>query len=235
MSSCFMISKTLLAVVYCCPLEILGAHHFQYASRFVSTLAKFEPGHPYQLIVVSNGGQPSEQVCQLFGDFNPKFIVHSDAGYDIGAYQAAAQQVECDLMVFLGGSTYIRGAGWAKRIVESYEKHGQQLYGTMANTGDERFAVHAHIRTTGFWIPPALFNQHPTKVNSPDQRYPFEHGYNCLTQWIVRQNKRALIVTWDNEYDLPLWGAIPNGFHQGDQGGMLFGDRLSEPPFFSPP
>jgi len=44
---------------------------------------------------------------------------------DIGGYQLAARMIPADLMVFLGGTTYIKGQKWLERIVEAYEKHGR--------------------------------------------------------------------------------------------------------------
>ena len=230
-----MISRPTLAVMYCCPTEYFGAQHFNYAQRFAKTMEQFDPGFDFTFVVVSNGGAPSEAVCQTFGQFAPHFLVHDDSGMDIGAYQIAAQSASCDLMLFFGGSTYIRGNNWARRVMESYEKHGNALYGVMGHTGDDRFNVFPHIRTTGFWCPPSLMNTYPLRIRMSEQRYPFEHGHNCLTQWVRRQGLKALVVTWDHEYEQDMWGAIPGGYHNGTQFGMLFGDRLSEPPFHPTP
>jgi hypothetical protein len=221
----------IVAVVYVCPVARLGAQHFDYAARFVATWLQNPPEYAHSLFVVSNGGPPDAQTRALFALLNANFIEHDDSGFDIGAYQCAARQVQADLMVFLGGSTYLRGPGWLNRAVSAFLKHGQGLYGVMGHTGDMRFNVQPHIRTTGFWMPPALMNRYPTVVRTPEARYPFEHGPNCLTTWVERQNLRAWVVTWTDEYKMPEWGTIPNGYHVGDQSAMLMGDRLSEPPY----
>jgi hypothetical protein len=220
-----------VAIAYCCPVESFGFQHFTYAARFADSLRQFSPESDYRLAVVSNGGDPSSDVKELFRNLDPQFIIHDDTGMDIGAYQVAAQTIAADLMVFFGGSSYIRGKGWCRRVVEAYKKRGNALYGVMACGGNAQFGVYPHIRTTGFWMPRALFNQYPTQVRSTEQRYPFEHGENCLTQWVQNQGMKAYVVTWQSEYEPNDWHAIPGGYHNGNQHGLLFGDRMSEPPF----
>jgi hypothetical protein len=138
-------------------------------------------------------------------------------------------------MVFCGGSTYTRGPNWLDRIVKSYEKHGEAIYGVMGNTGNLTCDVWPHIRTTGFWMSPRLMNSYPEKIKTDDRRYPAEHGRNCFTQWFRDHGYNAYVVTWDNEYPPELWHTIPNGFHKGDQAGLILGDRLTEPPFHPTP
>lgn len=220
-----------IAVVYCCPIGALGDHHFQSACHFVATWMQFDPGYPHTLYVVSNGGPPESKVQALFAMLNAKFIVHDDSGFDIGAFQFAARTVEADLMVFLGGSTYIRGKNWLRRVAESFQGRGPTLFGVMGHTGDSRFNVLPHIRTTGFWMPPKLLNEYPVAIVANSQRYPFEHGENCLTQWVHRRGLKSYVVTWDQEYEQSQWGQITNGYHNGDQSAMMLGDRLSAPPF----
>ena len=232
--NCFLIQepKVNIAVVYCCPVESVGPQYPGYASEFAASMAEHEPGYPYQLVVVSNGGPPSEAIKTVFEPFNPLYLIHDNRGYDLGAYQLAAQQVPCDLMVFCGSSAYVRGPGWMRRIAESFLKHGYALYGTMVNTGDPATDVHPHIRTTCFWCPPELFNLYPVKVLTPYQRYPFEHGYDNLTMYLQKLGLATLMVAWDREYDFPEWRSIPNGFHAGDQSGLILGDRISRPPYW---
>lgn len=212
-----------------------GDRHLQYAWRFLQSYHANPPDWPHETIVVCNGGQPDD-TFHLFSTLpNFRVFIHDDSGYDIGAYQAVSKQSNADLMVFCGGSTYCRGKGWLKRMVESFVRHGPALYGCTANQGVTNLGVYPHIRTTGFWMPPALFNQYPMKVTEPQQRYPFEHGKDCLTSWIKARRMRAYMVTWWGEYEWPNWDAVPNGFHREKQEGLLLGDRLTCPPFFPYP
>ena len=156
-------------------------------------------------------------------------LPYDNAGYDIGAYQWAAQNTHADLMLCLTASTYFNGrSGWLKRVVDSYLKYGDQLYGTMGHCGDPRDAINRHIRSTAFWITPGLILKYPIRVKEFNQRYEFEHRKNCLTEWIIAQGKMAIVVTWDGEYEWGHWNDFPNGYFRGDQSNVMIGDHVTE-------
>lgn len=217
---------------------VYGGHHFENAARFVASYNLNPPGSNHRLVIVSNGGPPSiEMRCLLDALGHPyEVYIHDNSGYDIGAFQAAARAYPCEMMVFFGTTAYLRRPNWLARMEEAFAKHGNAcLYGSTANQGDARVNVYPHIRTTGFWLSPAIMNMHPLRVTSPEQRYPFEHGPQCLTQWCRDMGYRAFMVTWDAEVEFPMWDAIPNGFHQGDQSALIVGDRLTCPPYYPHP
>ena len=81
----------------------------------------------------------------------------------------------------------------------------------------------------------ALLNAYPMIVSNPGQRYPFEHGPGCLTSWCYSRGLQVWVVAWSGEYQLTNCNQIPNGYHSGDQSGLLCGDRNTEPPFFPIP
>lgn len=72
-------------------------------------------------------------------------------------------------------------------------------------------------------------------VTRPEQRYPFEHGSNNLTQWVRNQNLRAYVVDADNSWEYPHWNDGPQGYHRGSQQALLIGDRLTQPPYYHVP
>lgn len=169
----------------------------------------------------------------VFEGLHYQTIQHDNTGWDIGAFQKAARSVPCDLMVFLGSSAYIRVEGWLKRMVEAYQLHGNAQYGATGNRGNG--PVHPHIRTTGFWMEPDLMNAYPVRVVRPEQRYPFEHGSGCFTDWVTSLGLESWVVSTTGEYLWPDWDLFPNGYHRGDQSTMLVGDRLTAPPFYHVP
>lgn len=208
----------------------------QLANRFIQTYTQHPPGYPHQTALVCNGSLNTQKVGEMFAPLPAhRIIAHDNSGKDIGAYQKAAREVPCELMVFFGASTYFRRPGWLKRMVESYQKHGVTLYGSTANRGAPSLHVYPHIRTTAFWTTPALFNEYPVKVVRDDQRYPFEHGRNCFTDWVARNGMVPLVVSWIGEHPWEQWDAVPNGYHQGDQSNVLVGDRLTCPPYWHTP
>lgn len=225
-----------IIVVYVFPVQ--GERYFDEACRFVSSYNHNDAGQEHRLIIVANGGPPTVDMRALTDTLNhdAEYMVHDDSGWDIGAFQAAARNFPCDFMVFLGGTAYLRRPGWLRRMAEAFAAHGNAaIYGSTANCGDHAHGVFPHIRTTGFFMAPVLMNMYPFRVTQPSQRYPFEHGANCLTQWCRNQGYPAYMVTHTGEYEWPAWDMIPNGFQRGDQSDLLVGDRLTAPPYYHTP
>ena len=217
-----------VVVVYVYPT--MGGDHDTYARRFADSYRRFRSAVPHQLVVVSNGGRPTGQMQKVFKGLEPSWLIHDDSGWDIGAYRKAAREIPCDLMVFFGGSSHLRGARWLDRIVESFQQHGEAIYGAMGSLGHN-----IHIRTTAFWLPPSLLNQYPYKTtNDRVSRYDFEHGKHGLTMWTLSRGLKAWMVTWKGCYQPCQWDDIPNGFHQGDQSALIAWDRLADPPYHVP-
>lgn len=207
-----------------------------YAERFVGSYCANPPMRDHQMIVVSNGGPPNALAVEQFSNIGgTMFLRHDNSGQDIGAYQMAAMKVPCDLMVFFGASAYFRRPGWLRRMVSAYQCYGEGLYGCTGNQGDVRFNVWPHVRTTGFWCNPKLLNEHPLRVSDNNQRYPFEHGEDGLTSWVLSKKLPALIVGWNQVAPLHQCDAMPGTFHKGNQENVLVGDRLTHPPFYHCP
>lgn len=218
-----------ICIVYIYPSTLNGASD-DYVARFLNSYTNNPTNIDHESIVVLNGGKPNSELRCMFSPLrNMRFFEHDDSGWDNGAYQHVAREVDCDMMVFLGTSIWIKGPGWLERMVSAFVKHGDHLYGVMGNQGMGH--VHPHIRTTGFWMRPGLLNAYPMIVTQLSQRYPFEHGPNCLTRFVWNQGRKAFVVTWTGEYEYPNWDSIPNGYHRGNQSALLMGDRVSDPPF----
>jgi hypothetical protein len=212
----------------------MGGEHDGYASRFAESYCNHPAGYPHELIIVSNGGSPTATMQQKFDGIPHRFMEHDDSGFDIGAFQAAAKaNPRFDLMLFIGGPSYVKREGWLARYVEATLKHGPGLYGSMGNTGVPEQFVWPHLRTTGFALSPELLNGYPNTVRSAQERYPFEHGQRSLTQWVVSLGLPVKVVTFSAEYDVSQGNEIPDGFHRGDQSGLLVRDRLCDPPYYA--
>lgn len=221
-----------IEIVYVFPFAGKNGY-LELANRFLNTYHTFTPGVDHGTIIACNGSKADDETQYLFGSLpGVKFMEHDNSGYDIGAFQKAAATYDADLMVFFGASGYLKCVGWLARMVEAFQIHGDTLYGTMGNRGVVPAGVHPHIRTTGFWLSPALFRKYPIKVNRPDLRYPFEHGPQCLTSWVYGRGKIPWVVAYDGEYQMADWDRVPNGYHNGDQSNLLTGDRMTAPPFY---
>jgi hypothetical protein len=231
-NSCFIINQPKVAAVYVFPTGQHPAHSMA-AHKFATKVQLCPAGLDHELIIVFNGPAPVESEKDLFNGLPCLRSVQSDdRAYDISAYQDAAQQTDSDLMIFIGGNTYPTRPDWAKKCFEIWQQYGDGIYGAMGNQGDDRVNVTPHIRTTGFWMPRKLFNAYPVKVERPDQRYPFEHGKESLTQWVRKQGLPAMVAGWHDVRDVLVADTLPNGFHAGNQSNLIFKDRLCEPPYF---
>lgn len=223
-----------VSIVYIFPATA-GEQHVQWALRFVKSYNENPPAIDHQTIVVLNAAKITSEIRCMFASLrNVTFLERDGSAMDIGGYQEAARKFPCDLMVFFGGSTYFKGAGWLLRMLQAFIKHGNALYGCMGNKGETYpRRVFPHLRTTAFWLPPDLMNRYPRRITRNDQRYGFEHGPDCLTSWIKGRGMKAWLVTWMGEYLEPDWDSVPNGFHRGNQSALLCGDRLCEPPYYA--
>lgn len=206
------------------------------AEQFVTSYLLNDPMIEHSTTIVCNGAPPSHDTKGMFASMpGLKFLVGDNRGYDISAFQQASAQSSADMIVFFGASAYVKGCGWLFRMAQAFAKHGEAQYGCMGNRGVPHVNVYPHLRTTGIWCSPKLFNDYPMKVTDPSQRFPFEHGPQCFTMWCKNQGLKNWVVTHSSEWLWDHWDMIPNGFHQGDQSDLLSGDRLCRPPYHHSP
>lgn len=205
-----------------------------YLERFIDSYHRNPPGTKHETVIVLNGTGTTVELSCMFSSF-PKccFLEHDNSGYDIGAFQFAARTFPCDMMVFFGASTFYLRPSWLARMESVYKKYGIAQYGAMGSGAEPSYNVWPHIRTTAFWMPPQLMNEYPKRVISASDRHPFEHGNNCLTEWLRKRGVLSWEVTWCKELLVNDWGSDPNGFHRGNQSSLLAGDRMCEPPYYS--
>ncbi len=216
-------SNLSVEIVYCWP-QVVAASYRDLAERFVTSCLTYPAMLDHSTTIVSNGAPSDAEIRGLFSMMpNVKFIQGSNAAYDISAFQEASAQSGADLIVFFGASGYVRKPGWLVQMAAAFKRHGPTQYGSMANRGDNGCSVHPHLRTTGFWTTPHLFNSYPTKATNPSMRYPIEHGPGCFTDWITSQGLRSWLVTKGGEFLWHEWDEPPRVDY-------LTGDRLINEP-----
>ena len=177
----------------------------------------------HRLHVVFNGSEPSAENLALFDGLDIESHRHDNTGWDIGAFQTAALEIDCDLIVCLGTNSHFKRAGWLRRMIESVEAHGDGLYGSSAS-----YERDPHIRTTAFWCDPMLIRAYPKPVRTFDDRYEFEASPSSITRLAEHVGLGCWFVTWDGEYPKPEWRTPPNIFRRGDQSNSLVFDRYFE-------
>jgi hypothetical protein len=218
-----------IVIVYIYPLD--GQEGFDLkANRFIDSYLRNPPGLAHDTVIVCNGGPAYYAVEHRFSYLpNVQLLENNNRGKDIGGYLAAAKKVPADLMVFFGACSYFRKPEWLVPVLRSYFRKGNTLYGATSHPGEGNH-IHPHIRTTGFWLKPELLTQYCPDGIDNDRRYELEHGQTCLTNWFRNHGMTPWVVTYGGEYRVEQSREIPNGYHNGDQSNVLFGDRLTEPP-----
>jgi SAM-dependent methyltransferase len=212
-------AKSAVAVVYVYP--IVGDAAFDAnARRFVSTYRDCPPLHDHSLHVVCNGAAPSSENRAVFEGLDVEFHQHDNSGWDIGAFQTAAREIDCDVIVCLGATSYFKRGGWLKRMIEAVDSHGDGLYGASAS-----YERGPHIRTTAFWCEPMLIRAYPKRAVAAADRLEFESGDSSITRLAERIGLGCWMVTWEAECSKYGWRTPSNIFRRGNQRNSLVFDQ----------
>lgn len=161
-----------------------------------------ESEHTINVVINGGDGSMNDWFKPLFHPLPCRFMHHNNYGKDIGAYQFAADQMECDLMVCLGAPIHFHKAGWLDRIIMAYLENGPSVYGPWGFS-----TPRPHLRTTAFWLPPEFLNSYPRRVGDAD-RYGFEHGGESITLWVKKLGYEPMMVTWGGCYKMEEWHHI---------------------------
>lgn len=186
-----------VAVAYVYPL-VRSQTYFPLAQRFANTWRQF-PGH--SLHIIGNGGQPTPIDLRPFSGIDYTVHAYDNTGWDIGAFQWAAEHLPCDLLVCLGAPVHFHRPGWLAAMVDAFISEGPALYGCWAF-----LAPDWHVRTTAFWLPPQLLQSYPYQVvSSRPSRYDFEHGPHSLTRHVLDLGFECWMVSQTGYYPFAQW------------------------------
>lgn len=191
-----------VAIIYIFP-QVQIKTYYPLAHRFASTWRQFPPGRePYTLHVIGNGGDiPPIHQAAFNGIANCEFRFYNNVGWDIGAFQWAAETIPCDLLICLGAPVHFHRTGWLDRMVDAFLSNGPALYGCWAY-----LAPNWHVRTTCFWCPPQVIQSYPYAVSSAQKsRYDFEHGAHSITRHAISAGLECLMVTTDGVFPFSEW------------------------------
>lgn len=196
-----------------------GAMTMQWASRFAATFAEYPPEADYEMLLVCNGGPVATELGLLFAPFNHSFFPReNDPGWDITGYIDAARgpAADADLLVCFGETVFFHRPGWLKRLVHAQSRYGGGMYGFFSSN-----VVRAHMNTTGFAAHPRLLREYPRAIVTRGDRYEFEHGVNSFWRFVRSRGMPTKLVTWDGEWDPPMWRMPKNILWRGDQTNCL--------------
>lgn len=187
-------------VVYVYP-NVNARTYFGLADRFARTWLQNPPGYDCTLHVVHNGGPHPAPEMRPFDPIVHFDVIRSNLGWDIGAFQYAAEALSCDLLVCLGAPVHFHRGQWLESMVDAYINHGPALYGCWGY-----LYPNWHIRTTVFWCPPQLIQSYPYDIGSTRQsRYGFEHGPNSFTRHVMSAGFDTIMVTRKGCFPFSRW------------------------------
>lgn len=194
-----------IAVAYVFPLVNLRIY-YPLAQRFAKTYVQFPAGIEHELHVIHNGSLATDLEKRVFDGIPHTLHTRDNFGWDIGAYQYAALRLECDLLVCLGAPVHFYRPGWLERMTDTYVLEGPGYFGCWG------FRFPFHIRTTAFWLPPALLNSYPDLVGTARRsRYQFEHGPNSLARHTLQLGFEATVVSWKETWPHDRWDQAKTG------------------------
>ena len=204
-------------ITLCC-IHVPGdREHNAMEERLVRSYVANPPGVDHKTILICQGGDADSEMLKSWSQLQcVTRFVRSGEGRDIGGYIDAAEAVDTDVMLCMGGNATVRRSGWMKRMEDAWLKHGPGFYGSLTS-----YQIRPHFNTSGFWLSPKLMMSYPHRVVTKDDRYEFEHGAGALWLRAHRQGLPTKLVTWDGEYDLPDWRIPPNISCRGDQSNCL--------------
>lgn len=195
-------------------------YYWPWAMRFAFTYQTWGDNHPYPLIVVHCGGEPSELHKSLFRDIAADHVVYEGKGWDIGAHQYAAKLIDVDFLICAATPVYFWRHGFVQKMVEAREKYGEGLYGPMAS-----YEHRPHIRNCCWAFDSLVFNRYPHVIDTREKTFQAESGDLSITAWYESQGLPRIMVAADGCYDQPDWRKPANIFRRGDQSNCLVWDR----------
>lgn len=190
----------IIRVIYVFPM-VNSRLYNPMAARFAQTYKQFRPSIDHRITVVCNGTEPHPNQKTPFEGMPCDFHAHNNLGWDIGAFQWAADNIPCDLLVCLGAPVHFHQPGWLERMADAYVENGIGLYGCWAY-----LSPNWHVRTTAFWMPPQVLQSYPDYITSTKQsRYGFEHGPQSFTRYVLSAGLPCIMVTRDGCFPFDQW------------------------------
>lgn len=190
--------------------------------RFANSFVNYDSGCSHDLYICSSGGPLSDSSKEIFRNINyKKSITYTGGGWDIGAYQFCAKQLEnYDFVICLNSQAYIAYADWLESFKNAFKRHGVGIYGASSS-----FEVAPHIRTSCIAFSPRLINNYPLKVCCRYDACVFEHSPKNFSLWALKQGLPVMVVMRSGIYSLLESRRKPNIFRHGSQEELLINDR----------
>lgn len=193
------------------------------AQRWLESYLRYRPTMKHRLVVIERYADGDDS----FKPFATETVRYDGGGWDCGAWQFAAKNLNAELLVCFNSTTQIMGENWLERFTDAVDIYGPGLYGPMAS-----LEVAPHIRTPCMVFTPEVMNAYPGAVHDRQNTYQFESmgfpGILNISLWTRARGLPVRMVTWSGNYDLLDCRNPPNVFRSGDQSDLIVKDKHAE-------
>jgi hypothetical protein len=206
--------------------------------KFFNSYKQYTAGIDHELVTIIKGFKNESDLSNARAHWSNAPHTEfecSDDLFDLGAFTAAAKNVESDVIIVLNTFSRIENDGWLLNITRTYysaQKIG--IVGCSASLGKHRAngnfqkkGPNPHIRTNGFFMEKDLFLQIAGTMNfkTKESTLEFESGDQSLTNRLIKMGYRVLLVGRNGVgYEIDEW-AYSRTFALGNQQNLLVSDN----------
>lgn len=220
-------SKSRIAVLYNLvqrpsSAEPLPANWGEIINRFYQSYLSCDAGIAHDLIlVITNPNKPDVSYRDRFSNLRHDVIHYTGNGWDIGAYQDAAQYLtDYDVVMCLNSQAFPVKENWLLSFYREFSRYGTGVFGACSS-----FQIYPHIRTASIVTTPELLNSYPLRVRSRQEGCIFEHSSHNFSLWALGLGIPVGTVSTHGFTSLQDSRCLPNVFRKGDQSALLVEDR----------
>jgi hypothetical protein len=206
--------------------------------RFVASYRKFNAGAEHDLVIIFKGfrDQSDLQLGQAeFTELPHTPIYVDDENFDIGAYRAAAEQLQHTQLCFLNTSSEILSEYWLRKLVVNFEQPNVGLAGATGSY-ESLWALDAsfprfpniHVRSNAFIIRRDDVLRHfPRCVHDKKDAFLTESGPASVTRRFLEEGLSVIVVGRNGRGYPPQWWPQSETFRQGFQNNLLVHDNVT--------
>lgn len=208
--------------------------------RFIASYATCPPGIDHRLYVILKGFSSTADLNQarnaLSGIDHSEIFV-DDAGFDLTAYSAAADQVSESSVCFLNTNSQPLCKNWLAKLTIAFHLPGVELAGATGSFESLRsddpkstsFPTfpNVHLRSNALIIRRELFQAitEGLAIKDKTDAHLFESGPRSMTRQILQRGSRVLVVGRNGRGYAPNWWPFSDTFRLGQQSNLLVADN----------
>lgn len=207
--------------------------------NFLKSYQRHPSGAPEKRYVILKGFPDvasERRQTELFANQGFTALALPDAGYDIGAYKAAAIGLSERYICFFNTRSEILSDLWLAKLIVHMHSSNISLVGATGSFESLRtLSSHfpkfpnAHVRSNAMAIERTLFCEltEGLTFNLKYDAFKFESGRNSLTRKILSRGGKVAIVGRDGRAYAPEWWPSSRIYRRGMQENLLVGDNVT--------